>query len=213
MKYLIPILLLIGTSCASYYNRIIESDYSYAGKFDRYSSFDFLINESDGIDQHQSDLVEKYIGQRLNALGYHQTSSKPNLIIMYKFFKDDFNMKGFSQPNFASYIQDKHGRKFIKEPKESNDPEVVDLVDYFTVTKNDTFLSNEEEQEYEELKCPMIEGSLLITFFDRRAKRSIWQGYASGVSSRITEDRFIRHTVGKILDEYTVLATGFQVPN
>ena len=52
-------LFAICTGCASYYERIIESDYSFSGKFNRYDSFDFMVNVNAGVDGEQKALVEK----------------------------------------------------------------------------------------------------------------------------------------------------------
>lgn len=205
----------ICTSCASYYERVIESDYSFSGNFNKYDSFDFMVNSNPGVAGDQQVLVEKFIGQRLNTLGYSYSEKRPSIIVSYKVFYDDFQMKGYMQPNFTSWVEAKQGNVQTIDKKKKDideDEESEEYSDYYTVTDDGTYVDREDEG-YDDLKCEMKDGSLLISFFDRRAKRTVWQGYASGVVSKMNEERFLRHTVGKILDEYTVLAQGFGMPN
>ncbi|MDA0196121.1 MAG: DUF4136 domain-containing protein [Bacteroidetes bacterium] len=216
MKKVLTIIVAIIflSSCASYYDRIIESDYSYGGKFNRYDSFDFMINQDSGVEGEQQQLVEKFIGQRLGNMGYSYTKKRPSLIVSYKIYYDDFYMNGYLQPNFAAWAETKlhDDVKIVKASNEADDSDTEDLKDYYTVTNNGSFIDIDDE-EYGDLKCEMTEGTLLITFFDRRAKQTVWQGYASGVVARLSEERFLRHTVGKILDEYSILASGYGISN
>jgi len=215
MKQIVPIIITIAllSSCAAYYDRIIESDYSYAGKFNRYDSFDFMINQDAGVDDGQQKLVERFIGQRLGNMGYKKTEKRPSLIISYKVYYDDFYMNGYLQPNFTAWAQDKlRDGLQLADTKKIDDLEDEELKDYYTVTNDGSYI-DEDREEYGDIKCEMTEGTLLITFFDRRAKQTVWQGYASGVVARLSEERFLRHTVGRILDEYSVLASGYASVN
>ena len=216
MKKPLLFIVLVGifSGCASYYDRIIESDYSYSGKFAKYDSFDFMINNEAGVDEKNKKLVERFIGQRMRTLGFTYTDRKPSLIVSYKVFYDDFNMKGYAQPNFASYVNATERDAQLVDTKQLQEETADEFQDYFAVGTTDTGVTkNTIDLDYASIDCEMKEGSLLITFFDRKRKKTVWQGYASGVVQRMDEERFLRHTVGKILDDYRVLARGFGVPN
>lgn len=216
MKKPLLFIVLVGliSGCASYYDRIIESDYSYSGKFSKYDSYDFMINAEAGVDDKNKELVEKFIGQRMRTLGFSYEEKKPSLIVSYKVFYDDFNMKGYAQPNFASYVNtNDRDAKLADNNKQTETEDISEFADYFNVGTTDAGFIDQKDLDYAAIDCEMNEGSLLITFFDRKAKKTVWQGYASGVVQRMDEERFLRHTVGKILDNYRVLARGFGVPN
>ena len=211
MKKPLLFIVLVGifSGCASYYDRIIESDYSYSGKFSKYDTFDFMINHEAGVDAKNKKLVEKFIGQRMRSLGFIYKEKKPSLIVAYKVFYDDFNMKGYAQPNFASYVNATEGDAKLADKNGSLETdEVTEYSDYFNVVSGGQYV-DPNDLEYAAIDCEMNEGSLLISFFDRKAKKTVWQGYASGVVQRMDEERFLRHTVGRILDDYRVLASGF----
>jgi hypothetical protein len=57
----------------------------------------------------------------------------------------------------------------------------------------------------------MHEGTLLVVFYDRKRKKTVWQGYASGVFSRRDDraDRHIKAATSKIFNEFRLLADGF----
>ncbi len=214
MKRLLPLVIVAGvfSGCASYYDRIIESDYSYNGKFSKYDSFDFMINQEAGVDDNNKELVEKFIGQRMRTLGFSKRDKKPSILVSYKVYYDDFNMKGYAQPNFTSWVRSAENAEVLDKKSLAED-NVAEFADYYTVGTTDGGNVDLDDADYTAIDCEMREGSLLISFFDRKAKRTVWQGYASGVVKRMDEERFLRHTVGKILDDYRVLARGFGMPN
>jgi len=103
-------IILFLSACTSEREFIISSDYSYDGNFRKYKTFDFMNNTS--VDSlFNEELVERTIIRRLNAQGYDQQSRKPDLVITYSIFRDDFYFSGFDQPNFNTWV----GGKILQE--------------------------------------------------------------------------------------------------
>jgi len=70
--------------------------------------------------------------------------------------------------------------------------------------------SNEDEIYHQE-NFAMQNGTLVIQLYDRKLKKSIWQGYATNEFGNIKfdNDRNLRNAVVSILDKYRFLAEGF----
>lgn len=71
-------------------------------------------------------------------------------------------------------------------------------------------LTNEDEV-YNKENYQMNHGTLVIQLYDRKQKKSIWQGYATNEFGNIKfdNDRNLRNAVVSILDKYRFLAEGF----
>jgi hypothetical protein len=103
-KQYLPIILIFFASCLGYKELPVEYDYSYKGHFKKYKTFD-MLNSGNLEDSTQSnDMIEKMIISRMKFLGYRQVSTKPNLIIGYKIFKDSLKLKGYVQPNIETWM-------------------------------------------------------------------------------------------------------------
>ena len=63
------------------------------------------------------------------------------------------------------------------------------------------------------MKYNLRQGTLLVLMYDRERKKSIWQGYASGVfgDSFYSDKRYLQGAVRSIFDQYKVFAEGFVV--
>ena len=68
-----------------------------------------------------------------------------------------------------------------------------------------------EDEIYHKEDFAMKNGTLVIQLYDRRLKKSIWQGYATNQYGNIKfdNDRNLRNAVVSILDKYRFLAEGF----
>ncbi len=77
------------------------------------------------------------------------------------------------------------------------------------------FLEYEEniDQEMDPVKYNLRQGTLLVLMYDRERKKSIWQGYASGVfgNQYFADKRYLQGAVRSIFDQYKVFAEGFVV--
>ncbi len=77
------------------------------------------------------------------------------------------------------------------------------------------FIEYEEniDQEMDPVKYNLRQGTLLVLMYDRERKKSIWQGYASGVfgDSFYSDKRYLQGAVRSIFDQYKVFAEGFAV--
>ena len=77
------------------------------------------------------------------------------------------------------------------------------------------FIEYEEniDQEMDPVKYNLRQGTLLVLMYDRERKKSIWQGYASGVfgDSFYSDKRYLQGAVRSIFDQYKVFAEGFVI--
>lgn len=194
MRYFVFFLFL--TSCASA-DYVVESDYSYKAKFHRYKTFDFaFVNGFEGSTE-EAELIKKYAGNILTSWGYKQDSKKPDIYIYYALFYDDLDMIGYNQQELRHWSG---LYKWYRQEIQENDSLVA-----FT----DNQLESESEyysrdDKYTPIIKKMGEGTLLISFFDRKKARTVWQGYASGYFGKngIKSERVLRSAVIRIMDEF-----------
>ncbi len=98
--YFLSFSTLLLTGCLNYGNYRVESDYSYAGKFNDYKSFNFfdeLIQDT----TRRNVILANAIRSRLNLQGYKLTNRNPNLLVSYKIFFGDMQFKGYEQPDIV----------------------------------------------------------------------------------------------------------------
>ncbi|MBU2916137.1 MULTISPECIES: DUF4136 domain-containing protein [Reichenbachiella] len=183
---------VLVSSCSSQKDFVIESDYSYNGRFKKYKTFDFIIMAENDTLIHK-DLIEKTIASRMHAQGYRYSAEKPDLLITYKIFVENFAMKGYAQPSFDKWVSDNWSERLLVDDKLVQDP------------------SNSITAEYNNQMYDMYDGTMLVSFFDRKRRRTVWQGYASGVFSQgeDTSDRSIKLATAKIFREFRIVANGY----
>ncbi len=205
--YLLLMVVLVLSGCGNYYGHVIESDYSFDGNFGRYDSFDFIADGNfEGSELHQ-DLIEKYLQQTLVNWGYAQKKKRPSLLIFYKLYYDDFQMKGYQQPNFENWVSQRYSGNVVASTiaaEEAASDSTISSFDPYSEVGS----WNTADATYDPVLCDLREGTLLISFYDRKLKKTIWQGYASGIfgNDRFDNNRFVRHIVFRIMDKYRVLA-------
>lgn len=68
-----------------------------------------------------------------------------------------------------------------------------------------------EDIDYIERKYQLRMGTLYISFFDRKQKRTVWQGYATKVygNDMFTNERLLRNAVRSVLNRYKVVSESF----
>ncbi len=95
-------LLFLG--CSSSKDYLIESDYSYHGKFRKYKTFTFVDQTSSEENKAiYNPYIEDAIKYRMKLQGYKYTEKKPSLLISYRMFFDDFEFMGYNQPDIESW--------------------------------------------------------------------------------------------------------------
>jgi hypothetical protein len=207
------ILLFAGTiilfslgSCVSQKDFIIESDYSYLGRFNKYKTFDFVNIDKRDSSSHNPDL-EKWIISRMESQGYSYSNRKPDIYVNYKIYFSDLKYRGYNQEDLNAYLN--------KEVSLASNDEFEDEV--YLSDAELTELENAEaasrKREYDSRYYTMDSGTLLIILVDRRKHSAVWQGYASGVFALGADnlDRQLRRAAGVIFDKYKVVADGYLI--
>ncbi len=113
---LIAIATVFVSGCMSYQDYIVESDYSYKGKFNDYKSFSFQKEMNPYLKDHpMKEVIENAIKARLELQGYIYSNTNSNLSVAYRMFYNDFSITGFEQPALEEWLR--HGKQ-----EESYDP-------------------------------------------------------------------------------------------
>jgi len=178
IHYTFVLSTILMVSCFGSRDYIVESDYSYSGDFKKYKTFAFVNQQRNDIDSIiPEDLIMKSIKHRMSILGYEQSDHKPNLLIAFRMYYDNFTFNGWSQPEIEFWLEQE----------------------------------GMIEEEFKEIKYNLKEGTLLILLVDRRKKKTVWQGYNSGLIdiTSLDNDRFIRGSVRLIFEKYRVFADGY----
>lgn len=103
---LTTIAILLLSSCMSYQDYVVESDYSYKGKFKDYKSFSFQTEINPNLKNHPMKVhIENAIKARMELQGYTYDDQNPNIYIAYRMFYNDFSMTGYKQPLLEEWIR------------------------------------------------------------------------------------------------------------
>ncbi len=98
--------LVLISSCLSYEKYVVESDYSYLGKFKRYQTFDFLRDANyNRLESAQDTTLRNAIASRMKLQGFRHEDQNPSLLVTYKIFYDDFSFQGYQQPELEQWIK------------------------------------------------------------------------------------------------------------
>ncbi|MGL1886847.1 MAG: DUF4136 domain-containing protein [Reichenbachiella sp.] len=171
---------------------IIESDYSYSGRFNKYKTYDFLIMQDNDNEAHKA-IIEKNVISKMESQGYRLSKEKPDLLISYKVFNDDFDIKGYNQPHFESWVSNNWSDIWLAQDANMDGG------------------NHEVNAEYNDTKYFMTGGTLHISFFDRKRRQTVWQGYASGVFSAHDEssERSVKVATNKIFRQFRIISDGY----
>ncbi|MEP2026421.1 MAG: DUF4136 domain-containing protein [Reichenbachiella sp.] len=195
-NYLLFATIVLLGSCLSQKDFITDSDYSYGGKFKKYRTYSFMTSPENDTLFHR-EILEKTIASRMGAQGYFKDVKKPDLLVMYKIFYENFSLRGYNQPHFESWVNN----EIVAE-----DEDEEELDEFF---KDDAA----EGEEYNVSNYEMNDGTLLVVFFDRKKKQTVWQGYASGVFTKDNRDakKNIKVATSKIFNEFRLIADGYVI--
>lgn len=189
---------ILGLLCISFSCRFaeveVDSDYSYSGKFNRYKTFTFVQNQAFSGVEKDKEIIEHNITRVLQSWGYRYKKGKSDIMISYDFYFEDVTMRGYNQPEFHSWVHTRFGK----------DLTVQEIA-------GDSLLNEEEirrrDEKYHAARMKLNEGTVYISFLDRRREQSIWQGYASGVfeGDVFKNERKLRAAIIRILDEFRLI--------
>jgi len=185
--------ILIISSCSTS-EYVVGSDYSYEGRFHKYKSFDFAGNGTFAGSKYDKALFEKYVGGILSSWGYANRIKKPDFYVFYSIYYDDLDIQVYNQPDLQEW----------SESQAFQDNRVFsDTLQLESTKSNKTTRRNRYEQ-YNGVNLNLREGTILISFFDRKREKTVWQGYASGVygTDKITNERTLRSAILKVMDEF-----------
>jgi hypothetical protein len=107
--YTLPVIVLLVSGCFSYKELPVEYDYSYRGRFDKYTSYDFIRQEENSRPGRFeiSDMIKGSIESHMNFLGYRLKDRKPDLLLSYSIYLDSLNFRGYEQPDIEEWMQKK----------------------------------------------------------------------------------------------------------
>ena len=179
-------LCLLLTGCFTAREARVESDYSYAGQFRRYRTYEFVSGQGLAADTSRlGDAVRDAIRLRLKVQGYRPARRHPDLLVNFRLFEGDMRFRGYMQQDFARWISNGY--------------------------VEDEETPSEGRQGYEPVRMLLKEGTLLITLIDHKTNRAVWNGYASGVSIPAGNqgEVVLRRSVRSIFDQYHVFTEGY----
>lgn len=166
----------------------VESDYSYAGNFKRYKTFNFISYRSNSDSSRYNPSIENAIRSRLELQGYKYSENRPDILAAYNVFYEDVLFKGYDQADIEVWIEK-------NKIEEEEDPE-------------------EGKESYKPVRYSMTQGTLQVVLIEKRRNRAVWQGYASGIMSMegFSNEVYLNRAVRSIFDRYRVFTQGFFEP-
>ncbi len=120
----LTIVSLVAFGCVTMDEYVVDYDYSYKGKFGKYKTYDF-ISKSDLEFTAYDELIEGAIQTRLSTQGYRNSDKRPNLLVLYKVYFEDFFLNAYDQPELENWVKD-------VQVKEKDDLEEDLLLDELT---------------------------------------------------------------------------------
>jgi hypothetical protein len=188
-NYLLLALAIFSFSgCMNLRNSRVESDYSYAGNFKKYKTFNFITYRTNTDSSRYNPMIEEAIKARLQLQGYKYTDDRPDILAAYNVFYEDVLFKGYDQTDLEIWLERTGGR----EEEEPEDPKEI----------------------YKPIKYAMTKGTLQVVLIEKKRNRAVWQGYASGIMGEegFTNDMYLNRAVRSIFDRYRVFTRGFFEP-
>jgi hypothetical protein len=194
----IQLLLIISGSLYScaLQEYVVDYHYNYQGDFNKYKSYDFVVDESFEGTSSNRLTFEKSLSTILNAWGYKQNQRKPDLYIYYSVYFDDLKFTAHVQPEFDEWMVSEFGRKRVEFANDT------------TQFGSEYQRVYSQDEKYDQNVQVLKEGTFMITMVDARKNIAVWQGYSSGRfgTKDQLDERYIRYNIKQILDEFRVLA-------
>ena len=101
---MIGALSVVMASCFSYRELPVEYDYSYKGRFDKYSNYDFLLQSENEELEGGGKIIQSAIESHMKFLGYKRKDNKPDLLLSFRVFVDSLNFRGYNQPRIEDWM-------------------------------------------------------------------------------------------------------------
>lgn len=102
------LLSVLMFGCFSYRELPVEYDYSYKGRFDKYNSYDFLVQgENLELQDNSRSTIYNAIESHMKFLGYKKKDNKPDLLLSFRVFADSLNFRGYNQPKIEDWMAKK----------------------------------------------------------------------------------------------------------
>ncbi|UOQ67169.1 DUF4136 domain-containing protein [Hymenobacter volaticus] len=185
--------LLVGSSlalalsgCFAAREARVESDYSYAGAFRRYRTYEFVTGEGLAADTSKmGEVLRDAIRTRMKVQGYRPSKRRPDLLVNFRVYEGDMRFRGYAQEDIS---------RWVNEEKIEDDETPA-----------------EQRTGYQPVRMLLAEGTLLITLIDNKTNRAVWNGYASGVTvpNGVQGEVVLRRSVRSIFDQYRVFTAGY----
>lgn len=106
-KLFLFLVSLLLSSCILEKDYVVESDYSYMGKFKKYKSFGFMVDNLPTSDSTAilRQTIESAIRYRMELQGYKFSENESNILISYKVFYRDMKYRGYHQPDIDYWVK------------------------------------------------------------------------------------------------------------
>lgn len=179
-------LALALSGCFAAREARIESDYSYAGAFRRYRTYEFVTGDGLAADSSKlGEVLRDAIRTRMKVQGYKPSKRRPDLLVNFRVYEGDMRFRGYAQEDIARWVN--------TEKIEDDDTPA------------------EQRTGYQPVRLLLAEGTLLITLIDNRTNRAVWNGYASGVTvpNGTQGELVLRRSVRSIFDQYRIFTQGY----
>jgi len=109
VKYPLFILLAgcLTSSCFLQQELPVEYDYSYRGRFDKYDTYDFIIqnDQKNYYNDRLKGIITSSIESHMKFLGYKHKNRKPDLLLSFSVFIDSLNLRGYEQPRIEEWVK------------------------------------------------------------------------------------------------------------
>lgn len=179
-------LALALSGCFAAREARIESDYSYAGAFRRYRTYEFVTGDGLAADSSKvGEVLRDAIRTRMKVQGYKPSKRRPDLLVNFRVYEGDMRFRGYAQEDIARWVN-------AEKIEDDETPA-------------------EQRTGYQPVRMLLAEGTLLITLIDNRTNRAVWNGYASGVTvpNGTQGELVLRRSVRSIFDQYRVFTQGY----
>lgn len=205
-KHIITFLTVFATTftlaLAQSGNVTVSSDKSLTADFDKYKTFNFARQVSDNQivvyfleDAILKSNVTEAVQYELEARGYEQASSNPDLVINFQILDKPTEFTGYT----GVYRDENYwGTTEMRK-------------DAIGLTPEAEVRTADNQQTYQ-----LEKGTLLIHIVDSDSGELIWQGYASGILNQknpIGDDSGVKEAVSMIFQTYDWRADDYDVAN
>jgi len=98
---------LFTTGCFLQQELPVEYDYSYRGRFDKYDTFDFIVQQDEAtyFNNRLKNIITSSIESHMEFLGYKQKDRKPDLLLSFSIYIDSLNLRGYEQPKIEDWVK------------------------------------------------------------------------------------------------------------